>query len=147
MSPREKRESAAGTHRLPTAAEVRAERRRAARSARVQAGALALMGTAHFVAPAGFDALIPPRLPGTARAWTYGSGAAELAVAALLAAPRTRRLGGRAAVALYLGVWPGNLQMAWDWRHEDTLRKAVAWGRVPLQLPLIRAAARVAKNA
>ena len=54
------------------------------------------MGILHFAKPKPFDALIPEQLPGTARGWTLGSGVAELAVAALLVAPPTRRLGGRA---------------------------------------------------
>lgn len=121
-------------------------RLRAHRSARFQAVALTGMGVLHFAVPEKFDALIPPALPGTARAWTLGSGVAELAVAGLLAMPRTRRAGGRAAVALFLGVWPGNFQMAWDARHGTTAQRWVAWGRLPLQLPMIFSAARIARN-
>ncbi|HZG97660.1 MAG TPA: hypothetical protein VEY14_05290, partial [Nocardioidaceae bacterium] len=61
-------------------------------SAAVLAGA----AVAHAVLPEVFDAMIPDRLPGPARAWTLASGAAELAVAAAVAAPRTRRAGGLA---------------------------------------------------
>jgi uncharacterized membrane protein len=43
-----------------------------------------------------------------------------------------------------LGVWPANLQMALDagsGRHEGAMDSAaVAWGRMPLQLPLLWAA-------
>ena len=65
------------------------------------AAALGGMGVLHLAKPEPFDQLIPPMLPGSARAWTYGSGVAELAVAGLLAVPATRRAGGAAAAALF----------------------------------------------
>lgn len=104
------------------------------------------MGVLHFVQPEPFDKLIPPRLPGSARAWTYGSGVAELAVAALLAVPRTRRIGGYAAAALFVGVYPGNLQMAWDWRRRPAQYQAISLGRLPMQADLVRRALRVARD-
>ena len=106
--------------------------------------ALGAMGVLHFVAPKQFDALIPPELPGSRRTWTYGSGVAELAVAGLLADRRTRALGGAAATALFVGVFPGNLQMARAWRGRPVWPyQVIAWGRLPLQIPMILAARRV----
>ena len=93
------------------------------------AGLLATTGTLHFVKPQPFDALIPSALPGTARFWTYASGAAELGLAGLLAAPRTRRLGGS------LAVFPGNLKAVRVVRHP--VWKAVTIARLPLQVPLV----------
>ncbi|WP_222126246.1 DoxX family protein [Rothia kristinae] len=122
-------------------------RLRAARSARFQAGALTGMGLLHVIRPGAFDTLIPPALPGPAQAWTYGSGVAELSVAALLAAPAARRIGGWAAVGLYLAVWPGNVQMAWDARRASPTRRIITLARLPLQLPMIRAGLRVARGA
>lgn len=98
------------------------------------------MGILHFAKPEPFDALIPEQLPGTARGWTLGSGVAELAVAALLVAPPTRRLGGRAAQALFIGVFPGNIKMALDWRNRPAWQQAIAVGRLPLQADLVRRA-------
>lgn len=98
------------------------------------------VGALHFVAPHRFDELIPPVLPGPARAWTYGSGVAEFATAALLLAPRTRRLGGRVAAALFVGVFPGNVQMAWNWRRRPWWWQVVSVGRLPLQARLVRQA-------
>ena len=86
----------------PTPDPAPAGRRACDSSARRMSAALAAMGVLHFVRPEPFDGLIPPFLPGSARAWTHGSGVAELAVAGLLAVPRTRRAGGRAAQALFL---------------------------------------------
>lgn len=97
-------------------------------------------GVLHFAKPQPFDRLIPPWLPGSARAWTYGSGVAELSVAMLLALPATRRLGGRAATLLFAGVFPGNVQMAWDWRRRSWPWQLVSLGRLPLQADLIRRA-------
>ena len=74
-------------------------------------GAMLLgMGTLHFVAPKPFDSIIPAELPGSARFYTYASGVAELGTGALLLAPRTRKLGALAAVALFIGVFPGKRQ-------------------------------------
>ncbi|MEH6821029.1 DoxX family protein [Dietzia psychralcaliphila] len=110
--------------------------------------ALGAMGALHFVAPRPFDGLIPPELPGSARAWTYGSGVAEMAVAALVAVPRTRALGGAAAVALFVGVLPGNVQMVRAWRRKPVWPyQVIAWGRLPLQVPMILAAEGIRRGA
>lgn len=105
----------------------------------------AVTGVLHFAQPEPFDKMIPPRLPGSPRAWTYGSGAAELAVAALLAMPRTRHIGGYAAAALFVAVYPGNLQMAWDARRRPAKQQAVTVGRLPMQFDLVRRALQVAR--
>ncbi|GAA4778906.1 membrane protein [Citricoccus nitrophenolicus] len=108
------------------------------------AAALAGMGVLHFAAPRPFDGLIPRALPGPARAWTYGSGVAELAVAGLLAVPATRRVGGRAAQVLFLAVWPGNFHQAYRARNASLRTRAITLARLPLQVPLIAAAGRIA---
>ncbi|MEL4505247.1 hypothetical protein AAEX63_11660 [Luteococcus sp. H138] len=105
------------------------------------------MGVLHFIRPEPFDQLIPEPLPGTPRAWTLGSGVAELAVAGLLAVPATRRLGGGAAAALFVGVFPGNLKMAMDWRDRPAWQQAIALARLPLQADLVRRARIVARGA
>jgi uncharacterized membrane protein len=106
---------------------------------------LATMGALHFAAPKPFDRLIPRALPGSPRAWTYASGVAELAVAAAVAHPRTRRAGGLAAAALFVAVFPANVKMAADWRHASPAKRAIAYGRLPLQAPLIAWAWRVSR--
>lgn len=110
------------------------------------AGLLATSGVTHFVVPKQYDAIVPRSLPGTARFWTYVSGAAELATAATIAYPKTRRLGGAAAAALFAAVFPANVKMAVDWRNRPASARAVAYGRLPLQAPLIWWAVRVARN-
>ncbi|WP_045742458.1 MULTISPECIES: membrane protein [Actinoplanes] len=101
------------------------------------AALLATAGVLHFARPRPFDSIVPRSLPGSPRTWTYLSGAAEIAVAAAVAHPRTRRAGGLAAAALFAAVFPANVKMAVDWRHAPPARRAVAFGRLPLQVPLI----------
>ena len=109
------------------------------------AAALATAGTLHFVRPRFFDAMIPPELPGSPRTWTLGSGVAELAVAGLLAVPATRRAGALSAAALFVGVFPGNLQMVRDSRRKAVWPdQVIAWVRLPLQIPMVTAALRIA---
>ena len=69
-------------------------------------------------------------------------------MAGLLAAPRTRALGGAAATALFVGVFPGNLQMARAWRGKPFWPyQVIAWGRLPLQVPMILAADKIRRQA
>ncbi|MBN9644204.1 MauE/DoxX family redox-associated membrane protein [Corynebacterium mendelii] len=100
-------------------------------------GLLGFAGVMHFVKPEGFDSIVPEQLPLGQRAWTYGSGVAEIATAALLSTEKTRRMGGLATAILMVAVWPGNFQMAWNWRKKSPLKKAIALIRLPLQIPLI----------
>jgi len=109
------------------------------------AGLLAAAGVTHLLRPGVYDPIVPGALPGPARFWTYASGVAELAVAAAVAHPTTRRAGGRAAAALFVAVLPANVKMAVDWRHRRPTKRAIAYGRVPLQAPLIWWALRVAR--
>ncbi|MGH3687489.1 MAG: DoxX family protein [Pseudonocardiaceae bacterium] len=94
-------------------------------------------GVLHFAAPARFDAIVPEQLPGTARTWTHVSGMVELVIAALVAAPRTRRLGGLLAALLFVAVFPANVKMAIDWADRPGWMRALAYGRLPLQIPLV----------
>ncbi|MDV9171593.1 DoxX family protein [Streptomyces sp. W16] len=119
---------------------------RSERSSLLLAGLLATAGVAHFASPKQFDATIPRALPGTPRTWTYASGAVELALAAGIAVPRTRRRAALAAAAFFVGVFPANVQMALDWRDRPAPQKAAALGRLPLQIPLVLWARSVAKN-
>ena len=106
------------------------------RSRLALSGFLLFMGVLHFVMPRPFDRIIPKWMPGRPRTWTYVSGACELSSAALLAAPRTRRLGAYAAAATIVAVYPANVQMALDHRPTTPLGVGV-WARLPLQFPMI----------
>ena len=87
--------------------------------------------------PEFFDEIVPHALPASPRAWTYVSGVAELACAVAVARPPTRRAGGLAAAVLFVAVFPANIQMAVDWRTRPARDRAAAYGRLPLQLPLV----------
>jgi len=101
------------------------------------AATLTTTGVLHLIAPTPLDRIVPRSLPGTPRFWTLASGIAELGVAAAIAAPRTRRLGAAAAAGLFVAVFPANVKMARDWSDRPLPVRAVAWARLPLQLPLI----------
>jgi len=117
------------------------------RSARGLALFLATAGVSHFVIPKFYDDIVPRALPGRARFWTQLSGAAELAVAATVAYRPTRRAGGALAAGLLVAVFPGNIQMALDWRDRPPRERAMAYGRLPLQAPMVLWALRVRRNA
>lgn len=122
-------------------------------STAVLAGLLAAAGVTHLVRPAVYDGLIPRAL-GAPRPWVLGSGVAELACAAALAAPATRRVGALATAALFVVVLPGNVTMAVRLQRSPKPRTArrraalaVAWSRLPLQVPLVLWALRIARRA
>jgi uncharacterized membrane protein len=114
-------------------------------SAHRLAALLATAGVSHFAKPGLYDPIVPRNLPGSARTWTYLSGVAELAVAAAVAHPSTRRAGGLAAAALFVAVFPANVKMARDWRTRPAKYRAAAYARLPLQAPLVWWALRVAR--
>jgi len=108
------------------------------------AGLLGVAGVTHLARPKPYDRIVPRSLPGSPRTYTYVSGVCELALAAGLVHPRTRRAAGLASAAFFLAVFPANVKMAADWRHAPPARRAIAYGRLPLQIPLVLWALRVA---
>ena len=111
--------------------------------AQLMAAGFTATGVFHLARPQVYDWMIPPEL-GPARPWVTGSGVAELATAALLAVPATRRAGGWAAVALLVGVLPAHAQTVRATRHRPG-KLAVAVARIPFQVPMVQAALRVAR--
>lgn len=108
--------------------------------------AFLVSGVIHLVRPQVFEPIVPPMLPGK-RQLVYASGVAELACAAGLLIPETRKSAGVASAALLVAVFPANVQMAMDahraiGRKGSTPRRqavrAAAIARLPLQVPLIR---------
>jgi len=115
------------------------------RDAKIVLGAFLVSGVVHLVKPEVFEPLMPAWVPAH-REVIVGSGVAELACAAGLAMPRTRRLAGLGSAALLLGVFPGNVKMAADAARSDkTALKVAAFGRLPLQIPMIRGALRAGR--
>lgn len=109
------------------------------------AGLLAVSGTTHFAAPASYAAIIPRVLPGRTFL-VYVSGLAELACAAGLLPPVTRRRAAWVTAALFVVVFPANLQMALDAGGRSSTYQALVWLRLPLQLPLLAWAVGVARR-
>jgi len=108
-------------------------------------GLLTVTGTLHFIAPKVFADIIPPQLP-SPMGLVYASGVAELACAAGLAIPRTRRVAGWATAGLFVAVFPGNIQMALDAGDRSAAYQTAVYARLPLQVPLVVWAIAVARG-
>ncbi|MEZ0341046.1 hypothetical protein ACAG25_13780 [Mycobacterium sp. pV006] len=122
-----------------------ASQQAATRAYRTAASLLGI-GALHFVAPKPFDSIVPAELPGSPRTYTYASGVAEIGIGALLLAPRTRRLGALAAVALYVSVFPANVNMVRLWFADPTKSlpmRLIAIARLPMQIPMITQALKI----
>jgi uncharacterized membrane protein len=104
------------------------------------AAILGTAGVAHFAVPKAFDSVVPSWMPGDPRITTYVSGVAELASTALVMFPKTRRVGGMAALATFIAVYPANIWAALDGGMKDAPAPlnsaAAAWVRLPLQFPM-----------
>ena len=92
--------------------------------------------------PEPFEQIVPKPLP-RKKELVYVSGVAELACAAGLLHPRTRRPAGLASAGLLVAVFPANVQMALDLHRKGSPdgAEAIAFARLPLQIPLIRCGA------
>lgn len=106
-------------------------------------------GVLHLLKPQLYEPLVPRRL-GAARSWVLGSGLAEILCAAGLLTRRTRRGAGLASAALLVVVFPGNIKHAVNALSSSR----ASWGlrvgtllRLPVQLPLVAWALRVAREA
>ena len=105
---------------------------------------LAGSGVLHLVRPGIYEWLVPPEL-GSARAWVLGSGGAEVVTGALLAVPGTRRAGGLLAAGLLVAFVPAHLH-TFRVLPRRALPMTLATLRLPLQVPLVAAALRVARS-
>ncbi len=108
------------------------------------AGLLGGAGLLHLAVPGPYDRIVPGFLPAP-RAWTYASGVVQLLCAAAVAWPRTRSRGALATAVLFVAIFPANVQMALD--ADGALARAVAYARLPLQVPLVLWALQVRRSA
>lgn len=116
------------------------------REVSVLAAILGGSGVIHLVRPQTYEPLMPAWVPAHREA-ILGSGVLELACAAGLLSERFRRPAGWASAALLVGVFPANLKMAGDAsRSRSAGLKLAAYGRLPLQVPVIRIALRAARG-
>lgn len=95
-------------------------------------------GANHFISPGPYVAMMPVELPAPL-ALVYISGVAEIVGGLGLILPATRKLAAWGLIALYIAVFPANLNMALnDLPLGDSHVPSWAlWARLPLQLVLI----------
>ena len=117
------------------------------KDAKVLAAIFVTSGVVHLVRPETYEPIMPQFIPAH-REVVLVSGVIELLCAAGLLHPATRKLAGWASVAVLLAVYPANFKMAGDAMQTNNQQfKAMALGRLPLQLPMIRAALRATRAA
>ena len=100
--------------------------------------AMSAMGVLHFMLPTGFLAIVPDYLP-YPLALVYISGAFELGLGLALLAPPLRRWAAWGLIALFIAVFPANVNMAIHHLPfgETPTPPALLWARLPLQLVFI----------
>ncbi len=120
---------------------------------RVMGYALLGAGIGHFVFPSALDAIVPTALPGDPRIYTYLSGIAEIAIGLALLTPVTAKLFGKSlrlwgaygAFALFLAVYPANINMAIQWSDRPLPEPLIAYTRLPFQFFFLYAAWKLIK--
>lgn len=101
--------------------------------------AMTAIGVAHFVNPDPFVAIVPAFLPAPL-ALVYISGIFEIALGWLLIPERTRALGKWGLIALFLAVFPANINMALNQIQIDPANPLpvwAMWARLPFQVLFI----------
>ncbi len=108
------------------------------------AGLVGLMGGSgvlHLVAPRFYRRIVPAPLRRCEAEIVAVSGIAEITCALLLLNSRTRPAAALGTAALLVAVFPANVQMALDGGYPDApfpaSRRAGAWLRLPVQVPLV----------
>jgi uncharacterized membrane protein len=96
------------------------------------------MGTMHFVARRSFEAIVPTSLEAHKREAVAVSGVAEIAGAAMVLHPASRRLGRWWLLSLLIAVFPANVHMAVNPEQIrgldlEKVPRWVLWARLPLQ--------------
>ncbi len=100
---------------------------------------MVVIGVLHFANPAPFVRIVPAALPAP-QLWVYLSGAAEIGLGILLTWEKTTRLAAFGLIALFLAVFPANVNMAVNDIQLDPASPMptwALWARLPLQLVLI----------
>ena len=115
---------------------------------------LFITGTSHFVFPDQFNDLVPSFMPGVPGLWTLLSGVAEIVIAVMLLASFEKKIAGKPvrlwgayfAFALFIAVYPANINMAIEWSSRDMPQPLFAYARLPLQFGLFYWAWALAKD-
>jgi uncharacterized membrane protein len=93
-------------------------------------------GTAHFLRPQFFEAIVPPYLPAP-HLLVIISGILEIVLGLLLLVARTSRLAAWGLIALLVAVSPANVHMALHPERFPEFSSRALWLRLPMQLVLI----------
>ncbi len=99
------------------------------------AAAMVVVGSTHFTNPEPFVRIVPDVLPAPLML-VYLSGAFEILGGVGLLVPRVRSFSAWGLIALYVAVFPANLNMAFNHLQLDPahpLPEWVAWARLPFQ--------------
>ena len=110
--------------------------------------AMAAIGVDHLADPTPFVNIVPRELP-MPLVLVYVSGVCEIALGLGLLVPRVRRLAGFGLVALYVAVFPANINMAvrgLSPNPEHPIPSWIAWARLPFQILFIVLALWVSKR-
>jgi uncharacterized membrane protein len=109
--------------------------------------ALAMVGVGvdHFVAPEFFVRIVPRVLPAPL-VLVWVSGMCEIAGGLGLLVPRTRRAAGIGLVALYVAVFPANVNMVLHPELGGSIPLWALWLRLPFQLLFIALALWVSRK-
>ena len=104
----------------------------------VLALAMVAIGVAHFAAPEPFLKIVPAWMPAPL-ALVYLSGVAEVAGGLGVLHPRTRSMAGWGLVALYVAVFPANINMAVNEIQlgPEPMPVWQMWARLPFQVLFI----------
>lgn len=103
----------------------------------ILAGAMVGIGVLHFVAPRPFVSIVPRALPAPL-ALVYLSGACEVLGGLGLLIPSLRRAAGWGLVALFIAVFPANVNMAVNNMPIGGVQyPGLLWARLPLQAVLV----------
>ena len=102
------------------------------------AAAMTGIGLLHFVDPAGVVKIVPSFLPARL-GLVYVSGFFEIAGGLGLLHPRTRRAAALGLIALYIAVFPANINMAVNdiQPAAHPIPVALLWLRLPFQVLFI----------
>jgi uncharacterized membrane protein len=104
----------------------------------VLAAIMVFIGVGHFIAPKGFERIVPEWLPAP-RALVYVSGVFEILGGIGLLVPLTRPWAAWGLIALYVAVFPANVNQA---IHRLPLGRMqvpawALWARLPFQIVFI----------
>ena len=110
-------------------------------------------GIGHFLFPAPLDSIVPSALPGDPRIYTYLSGVAEIAIGLALLSKPTLHLFGKSlrlwgalgAFALFIAVYPANINMAIEWSDRQMPDPLFAYARLPFQFYFLYIAWKLAR--